>query len=89
MSVQAGQPDRIYGYPVVVNNDMSSTFSTSQKLVLFGDLAAYHVQNAGAPTFIRADELRVLNLQCVFLAWQRSDGDLVDTSAVKYLVTSA
>ncbi len=35
--------------------------------------------------FARADELRVLNHEVVFLAFQRADGDLPDTTAIKYL----
>lgn len=88
MSVQAGQPDRLFGYPVIINNDMESVLDTSNKVILFGDMEAYHVRNAGPVTFIRADELRVLNHQVVFLAFQRSDGDLPDITAVRYLVTA-
>jgi HK97 family phage major capsid protein len=85
LSHQAGMPDTIFGQPVYVNNDMASTQTTDAKIMLYGDLSAYHVQNAGPPVFVRADELRVLTLQVVFLAYQRSDGDLVDTTAVKVL----
>ena len=60
MSLIAGQPDRIFGKPVVINNDQDSAFSTNKRLVLFGDFAAYQIQDAGPPVFIRADELRVL-----------------------------
>jgi len=88
VSVQAGQPDRLFGYPVIINNDMESVMDTSNKVVLFGDFEAYHVRNAGPVTFIRADELRVLNHQVVFLAFQRSDGDLPDITAVRHLVTA-
>jgi HK97 family phage major capsid protein len=87
-STQLGQPDRLFGYPVVVNNDMDSALTTNKRLLLFGDFGSYVIQDAGAPMFIRADELRVLNHQSVFLAMQRSDGNLVDTAAVKYLRTA-
>lgn len=88
MSLLAGQPDRVFGKPVIVNNDVDSAFSTNKRLVLFGNFASYHVRDAGAPVFIRADELRVLNHQVVFLAFQRSDGNLIDTTAVRYLRTA-
>lgn len=46
MSLQQGQPDRLLGYPVVINNDMSSTLGTEEKIILFGDLGKYVVGNA-------------------------------------------
>jgi HK97 family phage major capsid protein len=88
MSLVAGQPDRLFGKPVIINNDCDSAFSTNKRLMLFGAFGGYHIRDAGAPVFIRADELRVLNHQVVFLAFQRSDGNLVDTTAVRYLRTA-
>jgi HK97 family phage major capsid protein len=88
MSLQAGQPDRMFGHEVVINNDMDSAFTTNKRLVLAGDFGAYHVRDAGAVTIMRADELRMLNGQVVFLAWQRSDGNLAEANAVRYLRTA-
>jgi HK97 family phage major capsid protein len=88
MSLQVGQPDRAFGQPVIINNDMVTTFTTASRLVLFGDFYAYKVRDAGAVEVRRADELRILNGQVVFLAFQRSDGNLVDNTAVKYLRTA-
>jgi len=85
MSTQVGQPDRLLGKAVVINNDCDSAFTTAKRLVLFGAFGAYNIRDAGAPTFIRADELRVLNHQVVFLAFQRSDGNLADVTSVRYL----
>lgn len=84
----AGSAGRILGYPVYINNDMDSAFSTNKRLVLFGDFQSYWIQDAGGPVFRRADELRVLNGEVVFVAFRRSDGNLVNTAAVKYLRTA-
>jgi len=88
MSLQVGQPDRAFGQPIYINNDSDSSFATNKRLVIYGDFSAYAIRDAGAPTFMRADELRILNGQVVFLAFQRSDGNLVDTTAVKHLRTA-
>jgi len=88
MAVQAGQPDRLFGVPVIINNDCDSAFSTNKRLVLFGDFSKYVVRNAGALQVGRSDDLYFLNHQSVFLGVQRSDGNLVDTTAVKYLRTA-
>lgn len=86
MAVQEGQPDRLFGRPVYINNDVVGTLATGNRIMAYGDFRAYHVRDAGPVIFARADELRILNHQVVFLAFQRSDGDLVDTGAVKRLV---
>jgi HK97 family phage major capsid protein len=89
MAVQAGQPDRAFGQPVIINNDMVGPPSaTAQRVVVYGDFAAYKVRDAGAVEVRRADELRILNGQVVFLAIQRSDGNLADVTAVRYLRTA-
>jgi len=85
MSTQVGQPDSLLGKPVYINNDMASTLATANRIVLFGDYKNYVIRDSGPVIFLRADELRVLNHQVVFLAFQRSDADLIDTTAVKYL----
>ena len=88
MSLQAGTPDRIFGKPVYYNGDMDSPISTAKRPVLFGDYSNYVIRDTSDVIFIRADELRVLNHQVVFLAFQRSDGNLPNVNAVKYLRTA-
>jgi HK97 family phage major capsid protein len=88
MAVQAGQPDRLFGVPVVINNDQDSAFSTNKRLVLFGDFAKYVVRVAGGVTIARSDDVYFLNHQSVFLGVQRVDGNLMDTTAVKHLRTA-
>jgi len=89
MSLQAGLPDRAFGQPVIINNDMVGPPSaTAQRVVVYGNFAAYAIRDAGSVQVYRADELRILNGQVVFLAIQRSDGNLVDTTAVRYLRTA-
>lgn len=85
ISLQAGMPDRILGFPVIINNDMASVQTTSAKIMLFGDMESYYVRNAGPVVFARADELRLLNHQVVFVAYQRADGGLPDVTAVRHL----
>jgi HK97 family phage major capsid protein len=85
MSTQLGQPDRLFGFPVSINNDMDSAFTTAKKLIAFGYLPAYTIRDAGQPTFIRLNELYAANGQTGFMVWQRSDGNLLDATAVKYL----
>lgn len=83
-----GVAGRIAGWPVWINNDLDSAFSTNKRLVLFGHFPSYWIQDAGGPIFRRADELRLLTGEVVFVAFRRTDGALVNTAAVKYLRTA-
>lgn len=86
-ALTVGEPDRLMGYPVIINNDMDQVGAANKRVALFGDFSAYWVRDAGPVVLIRADELFVLNHQVAFLGFQRSDGNLTDTAAVKYLRT--
>jgi HK97 family phage major capsid protein len=85
MSLQAGKPDRMLGEPVIINNDMPNTMTTGLTVALYGDFYQYKIREAGPVEVKRADELRILNGQVVFLAFQRADANLADVTAVRYL----
>lgn len=85
LSVQAGQPDRLLGYPLYTNPNMAA-IAASAKTICFGDHGAYIVRDAGSVEFVRLNELYAASGQVGFLAFQRSDGNLPDSTAVKYLV---
>lgn len=89
-SVQAGQPARLAGYPVVVNNDVAA-MEASAKAVSFGDHAAYKIRRVRGITIVRLNELFVENGQVGFLAFLRADGGLVDAGQgpVKHFANSA
>ena len=40
-SLVAGEPDRLLGYRIFINNDMTSTFANNARTVLFGDFSKY------------------------------------------------
>lgn len=88
MSLQEGTPDRIFGKPVYYNGDLDSPTATNKRVVLYGDYSNYVIRDTSDVIFIRADELRVLNHQVVFLAFQRSDGNLPNVSSIRYLRTA-
>lgn len=84
-SVQLGEPDRIFGFPVVPNNDMASNQATGVKVLAFGDFNTYMVREVGNPVFVRLNELYALNGQVAFLAFERADGRNLDATAIKWL----
>lgn len=81
-----GAPDTINGYPYVINQDMAA-IATGNKTILFGDLSKYLVRECTDLVLKRLDERYADNLQVAFMAYVRSDGDLLDagTHPVKYL----
>lgn len=84
-SLTMGQPNTIMGYPYVVNQSMT-TPATAVKSILFGDLSKYQIRDVREITLVRLDERYADYHQVGFLAFARSDGDLLDagTHPVKH-----
>ena len=55
-SMEVGQPDRIFGIPVYVNNDMQSSIATATKTMIAADFSKYVVRNAGGVQMLRLNE---------------------------------
>jgi HK97 family phage major capsid protein len=85
--LQAGVPDRLLGTTYTINQSMSNTYTTGQKLVLFGDFSKYKIRDAAEIRLVRLDELFAQTDQVGFVAFLRSDGNLLDagTRPVKWL----
>lgn len=84
-STQLGEPDRIFGFPAIPNNDMASALTTGQKLLAFGAFETYQVREVSNPVFVRLNELYALTGQVAFLAFERADGRCLDSTAIKWL----
>jgi len=85
-SMEAGQPDRIMGIPVYVNNDMASSIATGEKTLVAADFSKYVVRNAGGVQFLRLNERYMDELEVGFVAYARKDAAVLDTRAVKHLI---
>jgi HK97 family phage major capsid protein len=86
-SPASGLEPTILGYPYVVNNDMTSTVGSAQKTILFGDFAsAYVIREVAGGQVLRLDERYADYLQVGYFAFNRTDGIVQDSSAVKYLI---
>ena len=84
--MSAGVPDRLYGYPVSILQGMSSTFTTGQKLILFGDFSKFVVRDVASVRFYRLDERYRDTDQTAFVAFKRFDSKMIQSAAVKLLV---
>jgi HK97 family phage major capsid protein len=70
-------PDTIFGSPYTINQDMSS-MTISGKSILFGDFSKYWIRDVREFTLLRLDERFAEFLQVCFLAFLRTDGDLIN-----------
>lgn len=79
---------RIKGYPVIINMDMQSSVTTATKTVVFGQLGKYKIRDAGEVRLVRLDERYADLDQVAFVAFLRSDGNLLDAGVapVKHLL---
>lgn len=81
--LQAGQPDLLLGRPLYVDPDMPA-IATVAESVVFGDIGrGYWIRDVEGITVKVLNELYAANGQVGFRVHRRTDGDLVDTAAVK------
>jgi HK97 family phage major capsid protein len=88
-SMEIGQPDRVMGIPIYVNNDMDSTIADTKKTLLAADFSKFVVRNAGGIQMLRLNERFADNLEVGFVSWKRSDSKVLNSAAVKHLLHSA
>jgi len=84
-SMEAGQPDKLFGYNIYYNNDMESAITTGKKTLLAADFSKFVVRSAGDVQFVRLNERYMDTMEIGFLASVRKDSKVLDTRAVKYL----
>lgn len=87
-ALSADKQDLLLGYPIYENPDMASP-ATGAKSVLFGDLASYYVRQVGGLRLDRSDDFAFSNDLVTFRATWRGDGNLPQTSHVKYFKGAA
>jgi HK97 family phage major capsid protein len=87
--LSAGMSDSILGYPVTINQDVA-VMAANAKSIAFGDFWFYKIRDVMDATLFRFTDSAYTKLgQVGFLAWMRSGGNLIDTSAVKLYQNSA
>jgi HK97 family phage major capsid protein len=80
-----GEPDRLFGYPIVINNSMASTVATTNRTVLFGDWSKFIIRDALDIQLVRSDERYMEFGQSAFVALARSDSKVTLSGALKRL----
>jgi HK97 family phage major capsid protein len=86
-SLSAEDRDMLLGYRIYENPAMASVGS-GVKSIVFGHLPSYFVRQVGGIRLDRSDDFAFANDLVTFRATVRIDGDLIQTSHVKWLKTS-
>jgi len=84
-SVQAGVPDKLFGYSLYSEPAAPSTVAATDKVAAFGDFSRFYIRIAGGISFVRLNERYMDSMMVGFLAWIRTDSNLMDLNAVKVL----
>ena len=88
----ADYPDRLFGYPYTINNDMvgltTGAPATATKTMLFGQLSKYKIRSVGAIRLYRLEERYRDTDQDGFIAFVREDGNLLSagTAPIKHML---
>lgn len=83
-SVKDGEPDKLFGKPVEINNDMD-VIGAGKAFIAFGDFGSYQVTDRKGFTMQRLNELYATTGQVGFLADTRTDGILMFDEAIAVL----
>jgi HK97 family phage major capsid protein len=86
-SLSADARDLLLGYPIFENPAMA-TAASAVKPVIFGHLPSYYVRQVGGLRLDRSDDFAFSNDLVTFRATFRVDGNLIQTSHVKYFKSS-
>jgi HK97 family phage major capsid protein len=84
-SFRDGEPERILGKPYFLNQAMSSTSATGDKIMAYGDWSAHKIRIVNGFDLRRLTERYAELGQVAFFGVSRVDSALLDVTAVKYL----
>lgn len=87
-SLQAGEPDRLLGYPIYTSPYVPA-IAAGKPVLAFGDFSYYNIGDRGSRSFAELKELFAGNGMVGYVAKERVDGKLVLPEAVQILKMKA
>lgn len=87
-SFRVGEPDTILGKPYFLNQAMSSTSATADKIFAYGDWSKFNIRVVNGFDLRRLTERYAELGQVAFFGVSRVDSVLLDTTAIKYMEIS-
>lgn len=73
-ATQAGQPDMLFGRPLMMSEYVPNTFTTGQYVGMFADFTHYWIADSLSLQFQRLNELYAVNNQIGFIGRLETDG---------------
>lgn len=78
-----GEPDRLLGSPISINQNMASSIATTNVTMLYGLFSKFLIRDVGPVRIFRLTERYRDYDQDGFVAFMRTDSDAINTSAIK------
>ena len=88
-SLDAATADRVLGYPLIENPAMAAVATGGAKSVIAGHMPSYYVRQVGGIRLDRSDDYAFADGLVTFRATFRVDGDLPQSSHIKYFAGGA
>ena len=88
-SLDAATADRVLGYPLIENPAMAAVATGGAKSVIAGHMPSYFVRQVGGIRLDRSDDYAFADGLVTFRATFRVDGDLPQSSHIKYFAGGA
>ncbi len=88
-SLLAGQPDRLLGHAVWINNDMPTSVAAATKIVWFGDWSKFVIRRVNGIYSQVLNERFADTMEKGYLFAARADSELMNADAIKHLITAA
>lgn len=87
-SANAGEPDQLEGFPIVVNNDLDNALTAGNKILTFGDHERFIVRDVAGAEMLEFNEVRGRSYQKSYVMFERHDSKLLDQFAIATLEVS-
>lgn len=91
-SVVQGEPDKLFGYKIFINNDLPDTHATTRlpvtatKSVYFGDFSKFKIMRVGGIHMSKEEHLYWATREVGFMGWERVASNLIAQGAIKYIL---
>lgn len=84
-SFVVGEPDRVDGSPYVINQDVDDSGTAGNQFMLYGDWSTYIIRDVLGIQLLALQERYADYFQIGYVAFSRHDGELLNSSAIKYM----
>lgn len=89
-NLATGEPETLYNWPIFINNDLTGPTNgapvTATKHIYLGDFSKFIIRKIRDVSIERNDMLYWDSLSVGFMGWMRTDSNLINAKAIKYIL---